>query len=136
MKNFVIYPAIDLRGGKVVRLNQGKREQQTEYSSSPSDVAKEWINQGAEWLHVVNLDGAFGESSSQNQTAIQSIIASGKDPIKIQLGGGFRTIEQIANALDMGISRVVLGTAVIENPDFGEKVLRKFNGEDGNLIQG
>ena len=129
MKNFVIYPAIDLRGGKVVRLNQGKREQQTEYSSSPSDVAKEWINQGAEWLHVVNLDGAFGESSSQNQTAIQSIIASGKDPIKIQLGGGFRTIEQIANALDMGISRVVLGTAVIENPDFGEKVLRKFNGE-------
>ena len=95
MENFVIYPAIDLRGGKVVRLSQGKRDQQTEYNSSPSKAATDWISQGAEWLHVVNLDGAFGEPSNQNQTAIQNIIATGKNKVKIQLGGGFRTIEQI-----------------------------------------
>ncbi len=129
MDNFVIYPAIDLRGGMVVRLRQGKSDQQTDYSSSPTSVAEDWISQGAEWLHVVNLDSAFGEPSSQNKKAIQDIITSGKNKVKIQLGGGFRTVEQITNALDLGISRVVLGTAVIEKPEFGEKVLKLYSGE-------
>ena len=129
MDNFVIYPAIDLRGGMVVRLRQGKSDQQTDYSSSPASVAEDWIRQGAEWLHVVNLDGAFGEPSSQNKKAIQDIVTSGKNKVKIQLGGGFRTVEQIANALDLGVSRVVLGTAVIEKPEFGEKVLKLYSGE-------
>ena len=130
MKNFTIYPAIDLRGGKVVRLRQGKRDQQTDYSSAPSKIALEWTNQGAKWLHVVNLDGAFGESSRENEVAIQSILEQNKKRVNIQLGGGLRTIQQIEKALNMGISRLVLGTAVIENPEFGEEVLDKFGGEN------
>lgn len=129
MENFTIYPAIDLRGGKVVRLRQGKKDQQTNYNDSPSIVAREWIGQGAQWLHVVNLDGAFGESSSENKSAIQSILEQGRNKVKIQVGGGLRTIEQIRAALEMGVSRIVLGTAVIENPNFGEKILGEFGGE-------
>ncbi|MCB2178379.1 1-(5-phosphoribosyl)-5-[(5-phosphoribosylamino)methylideneamino]imidazole-4-carboxamide isomerase [bacterium] len=129
MQQFLIYPAIDLRGGKVVRLRQGKSDQQTDYSSSPSDVAHRWISQGASWLHVVNLDGAFGEASQKNEAAIHDILNLGKHAVKIQLGGGVRTIQQIKNALEMGVSRVVLGTAIIENPAFGEEVLDTFGGE-------
>jgi phosphoribosylformimino-5-aminoimidazole carboxamide ribotide isomerase len=129
MKPFSIYPAIDLRSGKVVRLRQGKSDQQTDYSSSPSDVACQWISQGASWLHVVNLDGAFGEASQKNESAIQSILNLGKHAVQIQLGGGIRTIQQIKTALAMGVNRVVLGTAIIENPEFGEEVLDTFGGE-------
>ena len=128
MENFTIYPAIDLRGGIVVRLRQGKMDQQTDYSNSPSDVAVEWMSNGAQWIHVVNLDGAFGETSSKNMLSIQSIITSIRNKVDIQLGGGIRTMQQISDALEMGISRVVLRTAVIEDPEFGEKVLEKFGG--------
>jgi phosphoribosylformimino-5-aminoimidazole carboxamide ribotide isomerase len=130
MNSFTVYPAIDLAGGKVVRLRQGKRDQQTNYSNSPSEVARNWIDQGSQWIHVVNLDGAFGEKSSANQSAIQSILKQGDKKVKIQLGGGLRTIEQIDVFLKMGVSRVVLGTAVIENPEFGEKILDKFGGKN------
>lgn len=129
MDNFTIYPAIDLRGGKVVRLRQGKPDEQTDYNDSPSEVAREWVNQGAQWLHIVNLDGAFGESSRENELAIQNILELGINNVQIQLGGGLRTIEQIDTALIMGVDRIVLGTAVIENPKFGEEVLGKFGGE-------
>ena len=129
MANFTIYPAIDLSKGKVVRLRQGKKNQQTHYSNSPSAVAREWTNQGAQWIHVVNLDGAFGESSTENESAVKSILEQGEGKIKIQLGGGLRKTRQIKAALKMGVSRIVLGTAVIENPEFGEKVLDKFGGD-------
>ncbi len=129
MEKFTIYPAIDLRGGIVVRLRQGKADQQTDYNNSPSEVANEWMRNGAQWLHVVNLDGAFGETSSKNLFAIQSIITSIRNKVDIQLGGGIRTTEQISEALRMGVTRVVLGTAVIENPEFGEKVIDEFGGE-------
>jgi phosphoribosylformimino-5-aminoimidazole carboxamide ribotide isomerase len=129
MEKFTIYPAIDLRGGKVVRLRQGKPDQQTDYSNSPEEVAGKWISQGAKWLHVVNLDGAFSEASEKNEAAIQTIIAAGENKVKIQLGGGLRTMEQIRTALDMGTARIVLGTAIIEDPQFGEAVLKKFGGD-------
>lgn len=129
MEKFTLYPAIDLRGGKVVRLSQGKPDQQTDYSNSPSQVAEKWISQGAKWLHLVNLDGAFGEASGKNEDAIKAIIADEKNKVKIQLGGGLRTIEQITTALNMGTTRIVLGTAIIENPAFGEAVLEKFGGD-------
>lgn len=129
MNNFVVFPAIDLRNGKVVRLYQGKGDHQTIYDHYPEKVAEEWIAQGAEWLHVVNLNGAFGENTEQNEAAIQRISTIGKNKVKIQLGGGIRTIDQISAALDIGVSRIVLGTAVIENPSFGEEVLVKFGGE-------
>jgi phosphoribosylformimino-5-aminoimidazole carboxamide ribotide isomerase len=129
MSEFVVYPAIDLRNGKVVRLRQGKADQQTIYGDSPGGVALDWIGQGANWLHVVNLNGAFGEETDENETAIEEIVAAVKGRAKIQLGGGIRTAAQIRSALSLGVARVVLGTAVIENPDFGEETLNVFGGE-------
>lgn len=129
MDEFVVYPAIDLRNGKVVRLRQGKGDQQTVYGDQPELVARNWIEQGAQWLHVVNLNGAFGEGTEKNETAIQKIIAVVKGNAKIQMGGGIRSEDQIKAALDLGVSRVVLGTAVIEKPAFGEIALDQFGGE-------
>ena len=128
MTEFIIYPAIDLRYGKVVRLRQGKGDQQTIYGDDPAAAARDWIRQGASWLHVVNLNGAFGEDTAENESAIQRIAAVGEGKINIQLGGGLRTVDQIQAAFDLGVSRVVLGTAVIESPEFGEQVLTKFGG--------
>lgn len=129
MSTFIVYPAIDLRFGKVVRLRQGRGDQQTVYSDDPAKVALDWINQGAAWLHVVNLNGAFGESTRENEAAIHQIFSAGKGKIKIQLGGGLRTAAQIEAALETGISRVILGTAIIEDPDFGVKMLHSFGGD-------
>ncbi len=129
MSEFIVYPAIDLRFGKVVRLRQGKGDQQTVYGNNPKVVAQDWIEQGAEWLHVVNLNGAFGEGTQENEAAIEKILEAGKDRVKIQLGGGIRTIDQIEAALSLGISRIVLGTSVIENPAMGIEVLSWFGGE-------
>lgn len=129
MDQFTIYPAIDLRRGKVVRLRQGKADQETLYSGSPGEVASQWIDQGATWLHVVNLDGAFGVKSSPNQAALAGILEAAEGKAKVQLGGGLRTREDIRNAFQKGLTRIVLGTAVIENPIFGEEVLSEFGGQ-------
>lgn len=129
MTEFIVYPAIDLRDGKVVRLQQGKGDRQTVYGDDPAKTAKEWIQQGASWLHVVNLNGAFGEDTAENESAIKLIAAVGAGKIKIQVGGGLRTADQIQEAFNLGVSRVVLGTAVIEDPEFGEQVLAEFGGE-------
>ncbi|MFC2064021.1 1-(5-phosphoribosyl)-5-[(5-phosphoribosylamino)methylideneamino]imidazole-4-carboxamide isomerase [Chloroflexota bacterium] len=129
MSEFIVYPAIDLRDGKVVRLRQGMGDQQTIYGETPDLIATDWIEQGANWLHVVDLNGAFGEDADLNEIAIRNIAAVGNMRVKIQLGGGLRTIEQISAAFGLGVSRIVLGTAVIENPAFGEKVLKIFGGE-------
>lgn len=129
MTKFIVYPAIDLRYGKVVRLRQGKGDQQTVYGDDPAAAAREWIRQGASWLHVVNLNGAFGEDTAENEAAIKRIAAAGERKINVQLGGGLRTVDQIQAAFDLGVSRVVLGTAVIESPEFGEQVLAQFGGE-------
>ena len=129
MTEFIVYPAIDLRDGKVVRLQQGKGDRQTVYGDDPAETAMEWIQQGASWLHVVNLNGAFGEDTAENESAIKLIAAVGAGKIKIQVGGGLRTADQIQEAFNLGVSRVVLGTAVIEDPEFGEQVLVEFGGE-------
>ena len=129
MSEFIVYPAIDLRFGKVVRLRQGKGDQQTVFGNDPKAVAEGWIKQGAEWLHVVNLNGAFGEDTEQNETAIEEIVAVGQGRVKIQLGGGIRTMEAIETSLSTGVNRIVLGTSVIENPAFGDLVLNRFGGE-------
>ena len=75
--SFTIYPAIDLRGGKVVRLKEGDPERMTSYSDDPAEVARRWLSMGAAWLHVVNLDGAFGESDHSNRSALESILKLG-----------------------------------------------------------
>ncbi len=109
-----ILPAIDLRGGKCVNLVQGIAEQETVFSDSPVDMAKRWQTEGAEYLHLVDLDGAFhGESANLN---IVSEIVSVLN-IPVQLGGGIRNIEQIDTILKLGVHRAILGTAALKNPD-------------------
>lgn len=129
MSEFIVYPAIDLRFGKVVRLRQGKGDQQTIYGNNPKAIAQDWIEQGAEWLHVINLNGAFGEGTEENEAAIEKILEAGKDEVKIQLGGGIRTADQIKAALALGVNRIVLGTSVIENPVIGLEFINSFGGE-------
>jgi phosphoribosylformimino-5-aminoimidazole carboxamide ribotide isomerase len=126
MADFIVYPAIDLRFGNVVRLQQGKAGKQTVYSNNAEAVAQKWIQEGAEWLHVVSLNGAFGEATQKNEEALEKILSSGSGRLKIQLGGGIRTLSEIEKVLSFGVSRVVLGTAVIENPDFGLEALKRF----------
>jgi len=123
---FTIYPAIDLRGGKVVRLAQGDPNRQTVYSDDPLETARRWQGEGASWLHVVNLDGAFGEATAANELALAEIL---RVEIKVQFGGGVRDLSGIKRALDAGVARVVIGTAAIENPLLIDVAMRKFGAE-------
>ncbi len=109
----IIYPAIDLRQGQVVRLREGNLDALTHFSSDPVETARRWIDQGAAWLHVVNLDGAFGEQSV-NLTVLKKITRLG---VPVQFGGGIRTSGAIQQAFDYGATRIVIGTAAIEQPD-------------------
>ncbi len=111
----IIIPAIDLRQGKVVRLLQGKFQEQTIYSDKPAGVALEWQRLGAGLIHVVDLDGAE-TGQLKNLEAIQGIIKNIKIPIEV--GGGIRQKEDIVRLFDMGVSRVVLGTKVLEDEEF------------------
>jgi phosphoribosylformimino-5-aminoimidazole carboxamide ribotide isomerase len=122
----IIYPAIDLRAGKVVRLKEGDPERMTSYSDDPTEMARRWLGMGATWLHVVNLDGAFGESDNANRAALEAILKLGA---QVQFGGGMRSIDAIENAIALGVSRVVLGTISIEQPKVVEDALRKFGAE-------
>ncbi len=124
--SFIVYPAIDLRAGKVVRLKEGDPERMTAYSDDPAEVARRWLGMGAAWLHVVNLDGAFGESDNANRSALESILKLGA---QVQFGGGMRSLDAIENALALGVSRVVLGTIAIEKPEVVEDALKKFGAE-------
>jgi phosphoribosylformimino-5-aminoimidazole carboxamide ribotide isomerase len=127
---FVIFPAIDLRAGKVVRLRQGDPGQQTVYADAPAKVARRWLEAGAHWLHVVNLDGAFGESDGANQEALQSILQVSKEfKSQVQFGGGLRSAGQIASALELGIDRVVLGTLAVEDPDILQRAIQTYGPE-------
>ncbi|MCS7057177.1 MAG: 1-(5-phosphoribosyl)-5-[(5-phosphoribosylamino)methylideneamino]imidazole-4-carboxamide isomerase [Thermoflexales bacterium] len=126
---FTIYPAIDLRNGRVVRLLQGDPSQQITYSDNPAAVAKRWVSEGATWLHVVNLDGAFGDhtASRANRRALQDLCCCVR--AKIQFGGGLRDINDVKAAFDAGADRVVLGTAAVENPRLVADALAQFGAE-------
>lgn len=126
---FTVYPSIDLRGGQVVRLRQGDPNQQTTYSDNPVSIAKKWAGEGAPWLHVVNLDGAFGDAAGAkaNRRVLNDITCSVK--MKIQFGGGLRSMDDVKAAFDSGADRVVLGTAAAENPALVADVLARFGAE-------
>jgi phosphoribosylformimino-5-aminoimidazole carboxamide ribotide isomerase len=126
MSDFTIYPAIDLREGRVVRLAQGDPDRETTYDDQPLAVARRWQAAGAMWLHVVNLDGAFGEGGRKNVTALARILTTG---LKVQFGGGVRDLETVRRVLDMGVARVVLGTVAVENPTIVEAALANFGAE-------
>jgi phosphoribosylformimino-5-aminoimidazole carboxamide ribotide isomerase len=131
--HFTVFPAIDLRGGRVVRLAQGDPSRQTVYGDDPNAVAERWKADGAEWLHVVNLDGAFGDSSISNLQSptsnLQSLISILSTGLKVQFGGGLRDEASVRRALGAGVARAVIGTAAIENPALVEWAVREFGSE-------
>ena len=132
----IIFPAIDIRGGKCVRLLKGDFNQGTVFSDSPADMARKWQAQGAEYLHLVDLDGALA-GSSQNLAAIEEILKVVDIPT--ELGGGIRSMEQIDQLLAMGITRVILGSVAVKNPDlvreactkYGERIVVGIDAKDG-----
>ena len=120
---FHIYPAIDLRHGRVVRLELGDPTRQTVFSDDPLAKAGHWLAAGAGRLHVVNLDGAFAEAGRANWAALARL---GKLAARIQFGGGLRTMADVSAALACGVWRVVLGTAALENPELVAEALVRF----------
>jgi len=111
----IIYPAIDLRRGRCVRLRQGSVDAETVFADDPVDAAARWENEGAQWLHLVNLDGALGDSAQENLEALRRILAAVHVPI--QFGGGLRSTADALTLLDMGVSRVILGTVAVSRPE-------------------
>jgi phosphoribosylformimino-5-aminoimidazole carboxamide ribotide isomerase len=119
-----IYPAIDLRAGSVVRLRHGDPAQQTTFNHDPTAVAHRWAAAGARWLHVVNLDGALEETAATtNLTTLAAITQVGP---KVQFGGGLRSLADIERALDLGVSRIVLGTIAVTDPDLLHQAIQHF----------
>ena len=123
---FTIYPAIDLRSGMVVRLQRGDPNQQTIFGTNPKETAARWTEAGANWIHVVNLDGAFDEGGAANWRALPDIVSAG---VKIQFGGGLRSMKDVARAFSRGVARVVLGTIAVEDPDLVEDLVRRFGSD-------
>ncbi|MBO2945412.1 1-(5-phosphoribosyl)-5-[(5-phosphoribosylamino)methylideneamino]imidazole-4-carboxamide isomerase [Paenibacillus sp. F411] len=123
MSSFIIYPAIDIRGGKCVRLVQGDYNQETVYNDSPLSVARSWEEQGGKFIHLVDLDGAKA-GHPVNDEIIAQIAAHVQVPV--QVGGGLRRIEDVERLLSLGVSRVIIGTAAIEDRVFTETVLGRY----------
>jgi len=123
----LIIPAIDLRGGRCVRLHQGSYDDETVYFDDPVDMAKLWRVQNARTLHVVDLDAARGGSDDRddNREVIRRI--AGTLDIPVQLGGGIRSMEDIDQALDWGVYRVILGTVAVRDPDLVEAAIERFS---------
>lgn len=124
--NFTIFPAIDLRDGRVVRLKYGDPNQQTVFGDDSTAAGQRWIDAGTTWLHVVNLDGAFDEKGAANWQALPQITALG---VNIQFGGGIRTLDDVKRALDLGVTRVILGTAAVENPEMVAQAISQFGAD-------
>jgi phosphoribosylformimino-5-aminoimidazole carboxamide ribotide isomerase len=121
----IIYPAIDLRGGKVVRLKEGDPQRQTTFSDHPVKIAQQWIDQGAQWLHMVNLDGAFN-AANDNGRILEQVAQLG---VPVQFGGGLRAMDDISHAIDQGAARVVLGTVAIKQPEIVKQAVTKWGAE-------
>jgi len=119
----ILYPAIDLKDGKCVRLYKGDMTQDTVYNDNPAAQAHEWARAGFNWLHIVDLDGAV-HGSPENHHAVRDIIKAVDIPV--QLGGGIRNHGQIEHWLSEGVSRVILGTAAVRDPDLVREACREF----------
>jgi phosphoribosylformimino-5-aminoimidazole carboxamide ribotide isomerase len=134
----ILYPAIDIRGGKAVRLLQGDYARETTYDADPVDAAKRWAAEGAEFLHVVDLDGAKA-GEPRNLESVRRIAAAVECPI--QVGGGLRDETSVAALLEAGAERVVIGTAALRDPEFlaaavethGERVVVSVDARDGKV---
>ena len=127
MEEFTVYPAIDLRNGQVVRLMEGDPNRQTEYSVDPGATARRWLDAGASWLHVINLDGAFGEPEVANRKALsQILIVSEEYGAKVQFGGGLRSAQAVGELLEMGVTRAILGTLAIQQPGVVSELVKRW----------
>ncbi|WP_459997345.1 1-(5-phosphoribosyl)-5-[(5-phosphoribosylamino)methylideneamino]imidazole-4-carboxamide isomerase [Paradesulfitobacterium aromaticivorans] len=138
----LIFPAVDLKEGKAVRLLQGRMEQATVYADDPVAVAQDFARQGAEYLHVVDLNGAFA-GEPVNDEVIKKIV--GAVSLKVQVGGGIRTLERVVELLELGVERVILGTVAVRDPDlvveavqrYGERIVVGIDAKDGRVaVQG
>ncbi|WP_292898269.1 1-(5-phosphoribosyl)-5-[(5-phosphoribosylamino)methylideneamino]imidazole-4-carboxamide isomerase [Nitratireductor sp.] len=121
----ILFPAIDLKDGQCVRLKLGDMDEATVYNTDPAAQARSFEEQGFEWLHVVDLNGAFA-GASVNGDAVEAILKATKNPV--QLGGGIRTLAHIEAWLDKGLSRVILGTVAVRDPDLVKEACRAFPG--------
>jgi len=122
----IIYPAIDLKDGKCVRLHKGNMNAATIYNEDPADQARQWAAAGFSWLHVVDLNGAV-DGKPVNIDAVRSIMSSSDLPV--QLGGGIRSLKQIEDWLSEGVSRVILGTVAVKNPALVREACALFPGQ-------
>ena len=123
----ILFPAIDLVGGKVVRLQRGDRSRMDAYSDDPAAVARDFAEHGAEWIHVVDLSATFEEDEearAANTAAISAICAT--PGIKVDCGGGVRSIEAVARLADLGVRRIAIGTALVRDPAFAERAAAEY----------
>jgi len=134
----IIFPAIDLRGGKCVRLTEGRFDQETVFSEYPADMARRWQSEGAEYLHVVDLDGALA-GGSRNLNVVRDIVEAVTIPV--QLGGGIRTLDNIEQVLSVGVRRVILGSVAVRDPQlvadacrlYGDRIVVGIDARDGQV---
>ena len=122
----ILFPAIDIRNGRCVRLTEGKFECETVFAEDPAEMAVRWADAGAEYLHVVDLDGALAGQSS-NTEVIKRILAKVKIPV--QVGGGIRTLANIEKMLALGVTRVILGSVAVRDPELVRAACHKFPGQ-------
>ncbi len=123
----ILIPAIDLKDGRCVRLRQGLMEEATVFSEEPAQMARHWLEQGAQRLHLVDLNGAFA-GKPVNERAMREIVDEVNGEIPVQLGGGIRTLDVIERYLDSGVSEVIIGTAAVKNPGFLHEACDAFPG--------
>jgi phosphoribosylformimino-5-aminoimidazole carboxamide ribotide isomerase len=134
----ILYPAIDIRGGRCVRLIEGDFDRETAYDSDPSSAARRWVEAGADWLHVVDLDGAVDGKPINRETVAQ---IRGSVDVSIQLGGGLRRLTDLEEAFAAGVDRVVLGTVALRDPElvssavtrWGDRIAVALDARDGRL---
>ena len=122
----IIIPAVDIKGGRCVRLREGRADSETIFSDRPLEMAQKWFDQGAERLHIIDLDGAF-EKGPRNKSAIKEIVEAIRMPI--QLGGGIRDLKTVESYLSLGLTQVILGTAALKDPALVKEACRFFPGQ-------
>jgi len=122
----IIIPAVDIKGGRCVRLREGRADTETVFSDHPQEMARQWIEQGAERLHIIDLDGAF-EKGPRNSSIIKEIVKTA--PVPVQLGGGIRDLKTVESYLSLGLAQVILGTVALKEPSLVQEVCRLFPGQ-------
>jgi phosphoribosylformimino-5-aminoimidazole carboxamide ribotide isomerase len=128
-RTFDILPSIDVRGGKVVDLYQGDFNRETVYDDPAEAVARRFVDAGANWIHIVDLDGSRDGSGANREIVRQIVRLAAPTGVRLELGGGIRSLDAITQALDDGLARVIIGTAAVEEPDLVSRAVERFGSE-------